>query len=75
MRRSVEQVSVNSRAASSAGLPRGGRCACSASRSVERAIIGGLERATPVVAEDIKKRLFVFDDSGKLDDASIVVLV
>lgn len=42
-----------------------------ASRSTEKTILEELESKDPLLAEEIRKRLFVFEDIVKLDDASI----
>ena len=75
VKRAVTQASVDARAASSAGYDAVVDVLALTSRSVERGIVAELERRAPQVAEEIKKRLFVFEDIGQLDDASIATLV
>lgn len=43
----------------------------SSSRSVEKAVLEALETEDPLLAEEIRKRMFVFEDLVKLDDASL----
>ena len=75
VKRAVTQASVDARAASSAGYDVVVDVLALTSRSVERGIVAELERRAPQVAEEIKKRLFVFEDIGQFDDASIATLV
>jgi flagellar motor switch protein FliG len=42
-----------------------------ATRSTEKAILEGLEAEDPMLAEEVRKRMFVFEDIVKLDDLSI----
>ncbi len=44
-------------------------------RSTERTIIGALEQDDPQLAEEIKKRMFVFEDIVTLDDRSIRLVI
>ncbi len=60
--------------------PRGGlNCVVDilniANRNVERTVIEGLEKADPALAEDLKKRMFVFEDVVILDDRTIKALI
>lgn len=60
--------------------PRGGlNCVVDilniANRNVERTVIEGLEKADPSLAEDLKKRMFVFEDVVILDDRTIKALI
>lgn len=40
-------------------------------RSTEKTILGALERSDPALAEEVKKRIFVFEDLAKLFDKTV----
>lgn len=44
-------------------------------RAMERLILEGLERSTPELADEIRARMFVFEDIGGLDDRSIQLVL
>jgi flagellar motor switch protein FliG len=44
-------------------------------RAMERLILEGLERSTPELADEIRQRMFVFEDIGGLDDRSIQLVL
>ncbi len=44
-------------------------------RAMERLILEGLERSTPDLADEIRQRMFVFEDIGGLDDRSIQLVL
>jgi flagellar motor switch protein FliG len=44
-------------------------------RAMERLILEGLERTTPELADEIRQRMFVFEDIGGLDDRSIQLVL
>lgn len=44
-------------------------------RAMERLILEGLERTSPELAEEIRQRMFVFEDIGGLDDRSIQLVL
>ncbi len=44
-------------------------------RAMERLILEGLERTSPELADEIRQRMFVFEDIGGLDDRSIQLVL
>jgi flagellar motor switch protein FliG len=44
-------------------------------RAMERLILEGLERSSPELADEIRQRMFVFEDIGGLDDRSIQLVL
>lgn len=46
-----------------------------ASRNTERSVVEGLEKADPALAEEIKKRMFVFENVTLLDDRAIKAII
>ena len=71
----MTQASVDARSATRAGYDKVVDVLVLTGRSVERGIVAELEECAPLVAEEIKKRLFVFEDIDMLDGASMSSVV